>query len=323
MFAMGPAFFKQGGTAILALSGTFAAATAGAAYSSSLAITGGASPYSLTGGTGLVSGSLPAGLSLSISGSNLVLSGTPTTGGTNAFTVSVSSADAQTATSAQSVAVAAADPYFSSVVALLHFDGPDNGTTFTDVISANVWSALGSAKISTAKSAFGGASGQFNGPVQAFISTPDSTSLQLGSGDFTIEGFFSPLAPPNGFGGFYKKGENTTDGVQCGLTPTSATFRSNGISDLTASVAISSSAFTHVAFVYAGGTKKIFVAGNLVASGAGTVNNTNAANGLTVGSVSGDGTYAYLGNIDELRVTKGVARYSSNFTPPTAPFPNM
>ena len=107
MFAMGPAFFQGSGAATLALGGTFSGAQVGATYSSSLAISGGVAPYSLTGGTGLSTGSLPAGLALSISGSTLVLSGTPTAAGTDTFTASVTSTDAQTATSAQSVTVAA------------------------------------------------------------------------------------------------------------------------------------------------------------------------------------------------------------------------
>lgn len=110
MFAMGPAFFRtaSGGYDTLALSGTFAAATVGTPYSSSLAISGGLAPYSLTGGTGLASGSLPAGLSLSIVGSSLVLSGTPTAASTSLFTASVTSTDGQTSPSPQSVAVSPA-----------------------------------------------------------------------------------------------------------------------------------------------------------------------------------------------------------------------
>lgn len=113
MFAMGPAFFKQGGAAALTLSGTFAAATIGTPYSSSIPISGGLEPYSLTGGTGVVSGALGSGFSLSITGSAgarfLTLScASPTTGGTMTFTASVDSSDGQTATSAQSVTVGSA-----------------------------------------------------------------------------------------------------------------------------------------------------------------------------------------------------------------------
>lgn len=111
MFAMGPAFFRQAGAsyATLTLSGAFAAATVGVAYTSDLTIGGGNGTNTLTGGTGIASGSLPAGLSLSIvSGTLLRLSGTPTTAGTPSFVASVDSGDGQTATSAQTVTVTTA-----------------------------------------------------------------------------------------------------------------------------------------------------------------------------------------------------------------------
>src|SRR3569623_558617 len=62
--------------ATLALSGTYPSGTVGVSYSHDLTISGGVGPYTLTGGTGLASGTLPAGLSLSIVGSALRLSGT-------------------------------------------------------------------------------------------------------------------------------------------------------------------------------------------------------------------------------------------------------
>lgn len=97
-----------GEPAVLTLTGTFAAATVGTAYSSDLTITNGTAPYTLHGGTGVISGTLPDGLALSIVGDKLRLSGTPTTVATSSFTVAVDSSDGQTATSAQSVAVAGA-----------------------------------------------------------------------------------------------------------------------------------------------------------------------------------------------------------------------
>lgn len=94
---------------LLTLTGAFADGTPSTSYSSSITISGGNGVYSLTGGDGVVSGSLPPGLSLSISGSSLTLSGTfPSTGGPWSFTVGVDSGDSQTATSAQSVKLATA-----------------------------------------------------------------------------------------------------------------------------------------------------------------------------------------------------------------------
>lgn len=94
------------GFGVLTLSGTFAAGQIGVIYSSSLAITGGNAPYS----NPLVTvGTIPAGLTLSVVGATLKLSGTPTgPAGTINITVSVDSNDGQTATSAQTFAIAAA-----------------------------------------------------------------------------------------------------------------------------------------------------------------------------------------------------------------------
>jgi hypothetical protein len=89
----------------LALLGTYADGIIGVPYSSDLTIVGGATPYSNPRTT---AGALPSGLALSVVGSKLRLSGTAT--GSPAafdFTVAVDSADSETATSAQSMQIAA------------------------------------------------------------------------------------------------------------------------------------------------------------------------------------------------------------------------
>lgn len=171
MFAMGPAFFRQASAyAPLAITGAFAAATVGVAYSSSIPISGGLEPYSLTGGTGIVSGALDSGFSLAITGAAgarfLTLScASPATADTMTFTASVDSSDGQTAASAQSVTVTAIS-YAAEVAA----DAPLlwyrlNGTAVNNGTVPN----LGSFTDSTATT-----DGKYH------LSTPDQ-SLQPGS----------------------------------------------------------------------------------------------------------------------------------------------
>ena len=99
---LSPAGSETVGTpvATLAIStSSLASGTTGVAYSQSLTATGGVSPYSWS-----VSGTLPAGLSLSTAG---VISGTPTAAGTSTFTVTVTDTRGTTATRSLSITVSA------------------------------------------------------------------------------------------------------------------------------------------------------------------------------------------------------------------------
>lgn len=219
-------------------------------------------------------------------------------------------------------AVAASDPYFSSVSSLLHFEGSNGSTTFTDQIAANTWTAHGSGVISTADKKFGTSSGNFPYNTLSPISTSDKASLQMGTGDFTIEAWVNPQAPPNNFGVWYLKGVNTTGGLSIGTTPTTITVRRNGLSDVIATVSISG--WSHVAVVRASGVITIYLNGVSVKTDS-TAFNNNDTDLLYIGSNTssgGNSAYSYVGYLDEFRITKGVARYTANFTPPTAPFPN-
>ena len=47
-----------------------------------------------------------------------------------------------------------------------------------------------------------------------------------------------------------------------------------------------------------------------------------AASALRIGELGAAGAPSVNGCIDEIRITKGVARYTADFIPPTKPFPN-
>jgi hypothetical protein len=90
-------------------------------------------------------------------------------------------------------------------------------------------------------------------------------------------------------------------------------------SDSVASPSIN--AWHHVALTRASATFKAFVDGSLVATDAGytpTVHGSLLVNGLAGAFDNGD----FKGYVDELRVVKGTAVWTDNFTPPTTPYPD-
>lgn len=337
MFAMGPAFFRPtvSGYATLAMTGTFSAATVGVAYSSSIPISGGLEPYSLTGGTGVASGSLDSGFSLSITGTTgarfLTLScASPTTADTMTFTASVDSSDGQTATSAQSVTVAAPS-YLSSG---LHCDGANGSTTFTDV-TGKTWTRAGSTTvISTADSLFGGASllvGSTTGSATANgISTPPNADFDFGLGEFTVEwaqkwnastSFATVLARSISSG--------SPINVQTGNGDKKYKVYWKGTAIMTeGSAPASSSAFIRYAICRQNsGTVSTFYLyreGVVTATATATTSDysfSDATMGWTWGAYP-DGTYATASNLDELQVYKGLCKYPNGtaYTPATGPF---
>lgn len=230
----------------------------------------------------------------------------------------------------------ATDPNFADVTALLHFDGSDGSTTFTDnSVIAATYTANGNAQIDTADFKFGGASGLFDGTgdylsasyvtanydwwvedytIEMWVKTASSWSswaYNLGAGDH-------PVAVGNG------THNNTTNFWSFGPT-TAGTVRLyyfNGAAQFGAVSAgsLSTGAWHHIAMTVSGTTIRIFLNGALNFSGSisGTPQ-SSAGTPLTIGQKN---NRSLAGWIDDLRITKGVARYTANFTPPSAAFPN-
>lgn len=213
-----------------------------------------------------------------------------------------------------------------NLVAGLHMDGANNSTAFPDV-TGRTWSSVNGGKIITADSKFGGACGSFINPTSGEgggelgerITTADAADLRFGSGAWTVAGWIKPQAPLLGFGGFFRKGQNTSDGLSLAITPARLTMRSNGTTDDFVSTTISTSAWSFVAFVYDGTKIHFFVGGAKVGEATRALNITSSDT-VVVGRASGDSRYAFRGLIDDLVIVKGLALWTSAFTPPTAPF---
>ncbi|MFZ9848943.1 MAG: LamG domain-containing protein [Vulcanococcus sp.] len=269
----------------------------------------------------------------SVSGLTAVITAS-ITGGTGSTTASVAGI---TATVGLGYSV---DTDFSSVVLLLKMNGTNGSTTITDSSSsAKAMTANGNAQISTARSKFDGASLLLDGTGD-FASTPTSADFDFGTGDFTIEAWvyiaanstaandgtrsaavvscYAASGSQDNSYTFGILGNSTTTGT--GLYFTSVASGTN--STLTTSTAVSQAAWHHVAASRSGTTTRLFVDGQLDGSGTLTNQNVNTDHELRVGSSRYAGFIGALnGNIDECRVTKGVARYTAAFTPPAAPFP--
>lgn len=77
--------------------------------------------------------------------------------------------------------------------------------------------------------------------------------------------------------------------------------------------------WVHIAVARFNGSTKLFVAGNQVGSTYTDTNNYGAEKGLKLGAQY-DNSTNYNGHLDEIRVSKGTARFTGNFTPPSAEY---
>jgi hypothetical protein len=218
------------------------------------------------------------------------------------------------------------DPFAANVISLLHFDGADGSTTFTDE-TGKVWTAAGNAQIDTAQSKFGGASGLFDG-ADSYISTPDSDDWDFGTGDFTVECWvrFASIASTQTLVANYVD-PATGWGFQLRRDVAELRFGYGDTPLISPAWTPSVGVFYHVAVARSGTSLRVFVDG--VQLGSTVTNSTNIAGSparLYVGGLMLSSpprlVQALDGWLDDLRITKGVARYTATFTPPSAPFPN-
>ena len=153
-------------------------------------------------------------------------------------------------------------------------------------------------------------SASFDGSTQ-YLSVPNSTSLNPGTGDFTIE-FWTYLNSTTGNASFYR-GNNSGVDIFMNASGKLAMGQAQVSTLITDSVTMTTTAWVHVAVVRSGGTTTLYKNGTSVGS-AGDSNNyvTDSIN-----YIGTQGSFYVNGYMSNLRVVIGTAVYTSNFTAPT------
>lgn len=191
---------------------------------------------------------------------------------------------------------------------LLHMNGADTSTTFLDECGKTV-TAVGNAQIDTAQSKFGGAAGLFDGTGD-YLTVPSHADFQLDGGvntnQWTIDLWlrFSTVQETGIFWG------NNLDFEW----HDSNNFRMTLGSVYSWAWTPSSGTWYHIACVKNGTTYYMFVNG----SSLGTNTSTNVmTTGDTIKIGSRSSGFTMAGWFDEYRISKGIARWTSNFSVPT------
>jgi hypothetical protein len=202
------------------------------------------------------------------------------------------------------------DKNFAAVSALLHFDGPDAATSIVDT-TGNAWTAAGNAQLDTAQAKFGQSSLLLDS-MSRVDATP-SAGFTFGTSDYTIECF---VHVPNT--GINKTVFSHGSDYLVYINSTTCYLWNGSANIITGTGVVPINTWFHLAVARAGTALRMFIDGSQVGSTA--TNSTNFSTTNFVIGASVGGLVPFNGWIDELRVTKGLARYTAGFTPPANPF---
>ena len=210
------------------------------------------------------------------------------------------------------------DVYFPQTELLLSFDG-SNGATATSDLSDNNHSVtfVGDAQISTAQSKFGGSSYYSDGTGD-HLTIPSSSAFAFAAGDFTIELWVrrtGSITYPYLWDMRVAGAAAAVNYIYL-LSDSSYVMRYsvNNATKITGSTTIALNTWHHVALVRSSGTTTLYLDGS--SEGSFSDSTSYVAAPLRIGDYS-NGGYSFPGHMEDWRITRGVARYTSSFTPPT------
>lgn len=195
-----------------------------------------------------------------------------------------------------------------------------NNASIVDRTGKNTLAVFGDAQASAAQTKFASRSIYFDGSGD-WVTVPDSTDLRPGTGSFTWEFWWYPTALTGYRTPLTKGYAGAGDlALQTGNGDGKLNVVISGSVVVASTIAVTVNTWNHVAVVRDSTTLTIYINGTSggTASNSSNINSTSA---VGVGDASGGSLYPSAGYMEDVRITKGVARYTANFDPPTKAFP--
>ena len=212
------------------------------------------------------------------------------------------------------------DTHFSKVTAMFNFDGSDGDTTTSGLDASNKNLTLTyntGDQLSNTQKKFGATSLY----VADNVILSSSDGFNMGTGDFTLEAWFYFTSFANSFAMFDQwdsSGSTRNQLWHSTANDGKLTWYYAGTSNIaSANPAVSTGAWTHIALVRHSGTLKMYINGTAESNTATHTGQFGRSHTMYFGDQHGGGAGAPQYYMDDLRITKGLARYTSNFTAPT------
>lgn len=189
--------------------------------------------------------------------------------------------------------------------------------SIADLAMQNNLETVGNAQVSTSVVKYGTGSLYFDGSGD-YLKLPSSINLAFGSGSWTIEFWFYPLSSYGSGQGILAFSDDK-DNLDYGSTSNTLRYYNGSTATTFTGVSITANTWQHIALVNNSGTVRVYVNGT---------QSTNSATGATSSSsrslnilANTAGSALINAYIDDLRISRGIARYTASFTPPASALP--
>lgn len=216
----------------------------------------------------------------------------------------------------------------SHTILMLHCDGEHLSTQIPDVsVKGHVATSYGAVCIRADHKHFGTGSLHVPAVSESHVSLPPNDDWNFGMGDFTIDFWLWRDGDQPSWAGIITSATDTSVTWILGYrdAPANANklrFYPGGVLQVAADVVVPDQQWVHVAVVRYGNTLTLYQDGISVGSlGCPGLSINSAGTGLAIGRVfTNADRYRMAGYLDEIRISKSVARWKSNFSPPTQPY---